>query len=135
MFAKIKHNFQALHNLSWSHVEYLSFFSPLNHYESISVNSSFMVSPCCVRAASDSDNFTAMQPQLSLSAKNTDGQVIDCSDSTGFRGVATVYTSEALSCPSSLFLEQSSTPVMLRPSNEQRDKCLLKLLKFWTTSC
>jgi len=56
-----KHNFQALHNFTWNDVKYLSFFSPLNRYNSITANSSFVVSSCCVRAVSDSDNSAAMQ--------------------------------------------------------------------------
>lgn len=94
---KKKHNFQALHNFTWNDVKYLSFFSPLNRYSSISFNSSFMVSSCCVRAASDCDNSAAMEAWQSLSAKSTNGQILDCYNSTGFRAVSTVYTSEALS--------------------------------------
>lgn len=56
-----------------------------------------MVSSCCVRAASDCDNSAAMEAWQSLSAKSTNGQILDCYNSTGFRAVATVYASEALS--------------------------------------
>lgn len=92
-----KHNFQTLHNFTWNVVKYLSFLSPWNGYDSISCHSSFLGSSRCVRAVSGSDGLAATQAQPSLSAKNTDGRIPDCCNSTGFRGTATVDAGEGLS--------------------------------------
>lgn len=93
---KKKHDFQALHNFPWNVVKYLGFFSALDCYNSITFNSSFMVSSRCVRAASGSDNLAAMQAQRSLSAKNADGWILGCCNCTGVRGAAGVYAGEDL---------------------------------------
>lgn len=116
-----KHDFQALHNSTWNDVKYLSFFSPSNCYNSISLNSSLVGSSCCVRAVSDAGGSAAVQAQPSLSAEKTEGQILGRCGSPGCRAVTTAQVDEALS-PLPAF--PRSAPAMMRPSNEQGDKCL-----------
>lgn len=70
-------------------MKYLSFFSPSNCYNSVSLNSSLVGSPCCVRAASDAGGSAAVQAQPGLSPEKTKGHILGRWGSPGCRAVAT----------------------------------------------